>query len=65
MINKSELLKKWKEMSLEDKQKIGFVAGVGASLFIRGLLMHNKKEDVIKLVVQKDAEVMIFIKGGK
>ena len=65
MLNKSEIMKKWKELSLEDKQTIGILAGVSAGLFVRGLLRCNKKEEVIKLVVQKDAEVMIFVKGGK
>lgn len=65
MINKSELMKKWNELSPEEKQKIGFMAGFGASLFVRGLLRYNKKEEVIKLVVPKDADVVIFVKGGK
>lgn len=64
MLNKSEIMKKWKELSLEDKQTIGILAGVSAGLFVRGLLRCNKKEEV-NLVIPKDCELMIFVKGGK
>lgn len=67
MLNKSELMKKWNELDKKEKQTIGLMAGLSASLFIRGLLHMNKKPDmeVINLVVPKNAELMIFVKGGK
>lgn len=69
MLDKSKLMKKWNELDKEQKQMVGIMAGVSAGLFVRGILQmaFNKKSDmeVINLVVPKDAELMIFVKGGK
>ena len=69
MLDKSKIMKKWNELNNEQKQMIGIMAGVSASLFLRGILNMkvDKKSDmeVINLVVPKDAELMIFVKGGK
>ena len=45
------------------------LAGIGASLLLGelGRIIRAKKNriDVINLVVPKDCELMIFVKGGK
>ena len=64
MLNKSEIMKKWKELSVEDKQMIGVLAGMSAGLFLKGILRCSKKDEV-NLVIPKDCELMIFVKGGK
>lgn len=67
MLDKSKIMKKWNELDKEQKQLYGMMAGFGASFFVRGLLKHARKEDmeIVKLVVPKDCELMIFVKGGK
>ena len=64
MLNKSEIIKKWNEMTDKDKQLYLLMAGATAGLFLRGLIRHTVRKDVINLVVPKDADVII-IKGGK
>lgn len=64
MLNKSEIIKKWNEMSDKDKQLYLMMAGATAGLFLRGLIRCKDRKDVINLVVPKDADVII-IKGGK
>ena len=67
MLNKSELMKKWKDMSDKDKQMVAIMAGAGAGLFLKGLvrMTQSKKFEVMNIVVPKDVEVMIIVKGGK
>ena len=63
-----EIKKQWEVLSQKDKQTIGLVAALGGSLFMRGILKHNAKKhemEIIKLVVPKNSEVLVFIKGGK
>ena len=66
---KEMLKKKWNEMNLEEQQMVAGLAGIGASLLLGGLgrIRRAKKNrmDVINLVVPKDCELMIFVKGGK
>ena len=61
--------KKWNEMNLEEQQMVAGLAGIGASLLLSelGRIIRAKKNriDVINLVVPKDCELMIFVKGGK
>ena len=66
---KETMKKKWNEMNIEEQQTIAGLAGIGASLLLSGLghIRRAKKNrmDVINLVVPKDCELMIFVKGGK
>ena len=66
---KETMKKKWNEMNIEEQQMIAGLAGIGASLLLSGLghIRRAKKNrmDVINLVVPKDCELMIFVKGGK
>ena len=66
---KKKKKKKWNEMNIEEQQMIAGLAGIGASLLLSGLghIRRAKKNrmDVINLVVPKDCELMIFVKGGK
>ena len=66
---KEMMKKKWNEMNLEERQMVAGLAGIGASLLIGelGRIIRAKKNriDVINLVVPKDCELMIFVKGGK
>lgn len=66
---KEMMKKKWSEMNLEEQQMVAGLAGIGASLLLSGLgrIRRAKKNrmDVINLVVPKDCELMIFVKGGK
>lgn len=64
MLNKSEIIKKWNEMSDKDKQLYLMMAGATAGLFLRGVIKSKARKDVINLIVPKDADVII-IKGGK
>ena len=66
---KEMMKKKWNEMNPEEQQMVAGLAGIGASLLLGGLgrIRRSKKNrmDVINLVVPKDCELMIFVKGGK
>jgi hypothetical protein len=66
---KEIMKKKWNEMNLEERQMVAGLAGIGASLLLSelGRIIRAKKNriDVINLVVPKDCELMIFVKGGK
>ena len=66
---KEMMKKKWNEMNPEEQQMVAGLAGIGASLLLGGLgrIRRAKKNrmDVINLVVPKDCELMIFVKGGK
>ena len=66
---KEIMKKKWNEMNLEERQMVAGLAGIGTSLLIGelGRIIRAKKNriDVINLVVPKDCELMIFVKGGK
>lgn len=66
---KEMMKKKWNEMNPEEQQMVAGLAGIGASLLLGGLgRIRRAKEnrmDVINLVVPKDCELMIFVKGGK
>ena len=66
---KEMMKKKWSEMNPEEQQMVAGLAGIGASLLLNGLgrIRRAKKNrmDVINLVVPKDCELMIFVKGGK
>lgn len=66
MLNKSELMKKWKDMSDKDKQMVAIMAGASTGLLLKGLvrMTQSKKFEVMNVVVPKDAEVMIFIKNN-
>ena len=63
------LKNKWNELSAEEQQIIAGLAGIGASLLLSGLgrikRAKKNKMEVINLVVPKDCELMIFVKGGK
>ena len=63
------LKNKWNELSIEEQQIIAGLAGLGASLLLNGLgrikRAKKNKMEVINLVVPKDCELMIFVKGGK
>lgn len=63
------LKNKWNELSVEEQQIIAGLAGLGASLLLNGLgrikRAKKNKMEVINLVVPKDCELMIFVKGGK
>ena len=66
---KEIMKKKWNEMNLEERQMVAGLAGIGASLLLGelGRIIRAKKNriDVINLVVPKDCELIIFVKGGK
>ena len=66
---KEMMKKKWSEMNLEEQQMVAGLAGIGASLLLSGLgrIKRAKKNrmDVVNIVVPKDCELMIFVKGGK
>ena len=66
---KEIMKKKWNEMNLEEQQMVAGLAGIGASLLLSGLghirRAKKNKMDVINLVVPKDCELMMFVKGGK
>ena len=66
---KEIMKKKWNEMNIEERQMVAGLAGIGASLLLSELrhIIRAKKNriDVINLVVPKDCELMIFVKGGK
>lgn len=66
---KEMMKKKWNEMNLDEQQMVVGLAGISASLLLSGLghIRRAKKNriDVINLVVPKDCELMIFVKGGK
>lgn len=66
---KDILKNKWNEMSLEEQQMVAGMAGIGASLLLSGLgrirRAKKNKMEVINLVVPKNAELFIFVKGGK
>lgn len=63
------LKNKWNELSAEEQQIVAGLAGLGASLLLNGLgrirRAKKNKMEVINLVVPKDCELMIFVKGGK
>lgn len=68
MLNKSEIIKKWNELSNEDKQTLGLAVGITSGLFVRGLLKRAVKRnelETVRLIVPKNAELMIFVKGGR
>ena len=66
---KEMMKKKWYGMNIEEQQMVVGLAGIGASLLLGelGRMIRAKKNkiDVINLVVPKDCELMIFVKGGK
>ena len=66
---KEIMKKKLNEMNLEEQQMVAGLAGIGASLLLSGLghMRRAKKNrmDVVNLVIPKDCELMIFVKGGK
>lgn len=66
---KEMMKKKLNEIKLDERQMVAGLAGIGASLLLSGLghIRKAKKNrmDVINLVVPKDCELMIFVKGGK
>ena len=62
------LKKQWEALTPDDKQILGLTAALTGSLFMRGIIKHNMKKhemETIRLVVPKNAELMIFVKGGK
>lgn len=63
-----EVKKQWKVLTQKDKQLVGLAAALGGSLFMRGILKHHAKKhemEMIKLIVPKNAEVLVFVKGGR
>ena len=63
-----DLKKQWEALTPEDKQILGLTAAFTSSLFMRGIIKHNMKKyemETIRLVVPKNAELMILVKGGK
>ena len=66
---KDMMKKKFNEMSLDERQMVSGLAGIGAGLILGGLgrirKANKNRMDVINLVVPKDCELMIFVKGGK
>lgn len=66
---KEMMKKKWSEMNLDERQMVSGLAGIGAGLLLGGLgrirRANKNRMDVINLVVPKDCELMIFVKGGK
>lgn len=66
MLNKNEIIKKWNELSLEDKQVLSLLAGVGAGLFIRGILQHlADKGEMINIIVPEGTSINIFLGDDK
>lgn len=62
------LKKQWEALTPDDKQILGLMAAFTGSLFMRGIIKHNMKKhemETIRLVVPKNAELFIFVKGGK
>ena len=66
---KEMMKKKLNEIKLDERQMVAGLAGIGASLLLSGLgrIIRAKKNrmDVVNIVVPKDCELMIFVKGGK
>lgn len=66
---KEMMKKKFNEMSLDERQMVSGLAGIGAGLILGGLgrirKANKNRIDVVNLVVPKDCELMIFVKGGK
>ena len=66
---KEIMKKKWSEMNIDERQMVSGLAGIGAGLILGGLgrirKANKNRMDVINLVVPKDCELMIFVKGGK
>ena len=68
MKNLNEMKKQWKALTSDEKQLLGLTAAFTGSLFMRGIIKHNMKKhemETIRLVVPKNAELFIFVKGGK
>lgn len=62
MLNKNEIIKKWNDLSLEDKHALSLLAGVSAGLFLRGIIKYlTKNGEVITITVPSGAEVNIFL----
>ena len=50
------------------QQILGLTVAFTGSLFMRGIIKHNMKKyemETIRLVVPKNTELFIFVKGGK
>ena len=66
---KEMMKKKLNGIKLDEQQMVAGLAGIGASLLLSGLgrIKRAKKNrmDVVNIVVPKDCELMIFVKGGK
>ena len=63
-----DLKKQWEALTPDDKEILGLTAVFTGSLFMRGIIKHNMKKhemETIRLVVPKNAELFIFVKGGK
>ena len=63
-----DLKKQWEALTPDDKQILGLTAAFAGSFFMREIIKHNmKKHEIgtIRLVVPKNAELFIFVKGGK
>lgn len=63
-----DMKERFEKLSPEEQQSLGVMVGVTAGLLVRGILLHNARKnqpETIKLVVPKNAEIMIFVKGGK
>lgn len=62
MLSKNELIKKWKDLCIDEKQLISILAGVSAGLFLKGIIKSmSKSEDVIHIIVEDGSEVTIFL----
>ena len=64
----NEMKKQWQALTSDEKRLLGLTAAFTGSLFMRGIIKHNMKKhemETIKLVVPKNAELFIFVKGGK
>ena len=66
---KEMMKKKFNEMSLDERQMVSGLAGIGAGLILGGLgrirKANKNRMDVINLVVPKDCELMIFVGNRK
>ena len=63
-----DLKKQWEALTSDEKQILGLTVALTGSLFMRGIIKHNMKKhemETIRLVVPKNAELFIFVKGGK
>lgn len=63
-----DLKKQWEALTPEDKQILGLTAAFTGSLLMGGIVKRNMKKhemETIRLVVPKNAELFIFVKGGK